>query len=155
MDKINFQDLPNTTTPINATNLNQLQTNVENAIEQTNDEISIRSNYSTTEQKIGTYLGKPLYREVIEYTTQPSTGDNEFNHGILNIDRIRIVTAIVERADGVNTIAPRYTPGETSWQFYFNDITKTKIGFNIGRDLRSDTYWNKAVFIIEYTKTTD
>lgn len=30
MDKINFQNLPNTTTPVNATNLNQLQTNVEN-----------------------------------------------------------------------------------------------------------------------------
>lgn len=30
MDKINFQDLPNTTTPVRASNLNQLQTNVEN-----------------------------------------------------------------------------------------------------------------------------
>jgi len=29
MQKINFQDLPNTTTPINATNLNAVQTNVE------------------------------------------------------------------------------------------------------------------------------
>lgn len=32
MQKINFQNLPNTTTPVNATNMNQLQTNVENAI---------------------------------------------------------------------------------------------------------------------------
>lgn len=32
MDKINFQDLPNTTTPVRASNLNQLQTNVENAM---------------------------------------------------------------------------------------------------------------------------
>ena len=31
MDKINFQNLPNTTTPINNINLNQLQTNVDNA----------------------------------------------------------------------------------------------------------------------------
>ena len=30
MQKIPFQDLPNTTTPVNADNLNQLQTNVEN-----------------------------------------------------------------------------------------------------------------------------
>lgn len=30
MDKINFANLPSTTTPINATNLNQLQTNVDN-----------------------------------------------------------------------------------------------------------------------------
>lgn len=32
MQKINFQNLPNTTTPINATNLNAIQTNTENAI---------------------------------------------------------------------------------------------------------------------------
>lgn len=32
MQKINFQDLPSTTTPINATNLNAIQTNAENAI---------------------------------------------------------------------------------------------------------------------------
>lgn len=31
MNKINFQDLPNETTPINATNLNQMQTNIDNA----------------------------------------------------------------------------------------------------------------------------
>lgn len=32
MDKINFQNLPSTATPINATNMNLLQNNVENAI---------------------------------------------------------------------------------------------------------------------------
>lgn len=32
MEKIEFDDLPSATTPINSTNLNQLQTNVENAI---------------------------------------------------------------------------------------------------------------------------
>lgn len=32
MNKINFENLPSTNTPLNANNLNQLQTNVENAI---------------------------------------------------------------------------------------------------------------------------
>ena len=32
MQKINFENLPSTNTPINASNLNQIQTNVENAI---------------------------------------------------------------------------------------------------------------------------
>ena len=32
MQKINFQNLPSTTTPVNATNLNAIQTNVEDAI---------------------------------------------------------------------------------------------------------------------------
>lgn len=31
MDKINFENLPSTNTPLNATNLNQVQTNVDNA----------------------------------------------------------------------------------------------------------------------------
>lgn len=35
MQKINFQNLPNTTTPINATNLNQMQNNMENAFKNT------------------------------------------------------------------------------------------------------------------------
>lgn len=32
MEKINFQDLPSTSTPLNSTNLNQMQDNMENAI---------------------------------------------------------------------------------------------------------------------------
>lgn len=32
MEKINFQDLPNTSTPLNSTNLNQMQDNMEDAI---------------------------------------------------------------------------------------------------------------------------
>lgn len=42
MEKINFQDLPNTDTPINSTNLNLLQTNAENSI---NDVANNLSNY--------------------------------------------------------------------------------------------------------------
>ena len=33
MQKINFQNLPNTTTPVNATNLNALQDNVEDVFD--------------------------------------------------------------------------------------------------------------------------
>ena len=33
MQKINFQNLPNTTTPVNATNLNALQENVEDVFD--------------------------------------------------------------------------------------------------------------------------
>ena len=38
MEKINFQDLPSTDTPIDSTNLNLLQTNVEAAINELNSE---------------------------------------------------------------------------------------------------------------------
>lgn len=48
MDKINFQNLPNTTTPVNATNLNQLQDNIENTL----------NTYSTTETIIGKWINR-------------------------------------------------------------------------------------------------
>lgn len=42
MDKINFQNLPSTETPINADNLNKLQDNVENAINVLNNKVKNR-----------------------------------------------------------------------------------------------------------------
>lgn len=39
MQKINFVDLPSRTTPINATNLNAIQTNAENAINEAKEEV--------------------------------------------------------------------------------------------------------------------
>lgn len=50
MQKINFQDLPSTTTPINSTNLNAMQTNAENAINEiTNTLGTITTQYDTKE----------------------------------------------------------------------------------------------------------
>lgn len=37
MEKINFQDLPSTNTPINASNLNQMQDNIEDSLTYKND----------------------------------------------------------------------------------------------------------------------
>lgn len=39
MEKIIFEDLPSTNTPLNADNLNQIQENVENAIEEIRDNL--------------------------------------------------------------------------------------------------------------------
>ena len=52
MQKINFQNLPSTTTPVNATNLNQLQTNVEN------------------EFNVGSWTNLTLLNNFIAYTGQ-------------------------------------------------------------------------------------
>ena len=56
--KINFQNLPNTTTPVNATNLNALQTNVETALNDKADTSSIPTvnDATLTIQKNGTTL---------------------------------------------------------------------------------------------------
>lgn len=62
MEKINFKDLPSTDTPIDSTNLNLLQTNVENAIN-----------------------GKILFEG-------KENGDIQLNENIENFSKIDIVT---------------------------------------------------------------
>lgn len=116
-----------------------------------------KENYTTNEINTGKLWidGKPIYRKVIEYSTQPASGNNTFNHGILNVDKFIDIETIICRKDKVFHFAPRYTPGETSWNFYYDDITTTKITFNCGSQLRNGTYWGTSYFIFEYTKTTD
>lgn len=55
MDKITFKDYPDTTTPLNANNLNQMQTNIESAIEENKASIEgIESNVTNIEDDITT-----------------------------------------------------------------------------------------------------
>ena len=55
MDKITFKDYPDTTTPLNANNLNQMQTNIENAIDGNAMSIeNIESNVAAIENDIST-----------------------------------------------------------------------------------------------------
>ena len=83
MQKINFQDLPNTTTPVNATNLNLLQTNVENAI----PEVKNTKNSSTTNTYGCEYINKALEPDFIikqaeGYRLVWTTGYNEETYEI-------------------------------------------------------------------------
>jgi hypothetical protein len=81
MEKIIFEDLPSTKTPLDANNLNKMQENVENAINDLNKnldeeivEVNKKLNYSTQEQKIGEWIdGKPLYRRCFKGTTSSSS----------------------------------------------------------------------------------
>ncbi len=52
MNKIDFKDYPNITTPLNASNLNQIQTNIETAI------TSVESDITTIENNITTIDGE-------------------------------------------------------------------------------------------------
>lgn len=53
MNKINFENLPSTNTPINAENLNQLQTNVENAL---TENVTNENNTSTSKSYSCKYI---------------------------------------------------------------------------------------------------
>ena len=68
MQKINFQDLPNTTTPVDADNLNDLQDNVENAIDENTNNIGDITTLETTDKTnlvnaINELIAKELYND--------------------------------------------------------------------------------------------
>ena len=72
MEKINFEDLPSTDTPIDSTNLNLLQANVENAIQKSN-------NYSLDEIIVGTWIdGSTLYRKIVKMVVPTTTTDGNY-----------------------------------------------------------------------------
>lgn len=92
MQKINFQNLPSTSTPVNATNLNAIQTNVENVFNGTvpmgnikvdtvttknlfniNGEVNIKGNTGVTEPSLNTVSGNVL--------TSSINGDSDYSCG--------------------------------------------------------------------------
>lgn len=144
MEKIDFKNLPDTSTPYTAENFNQLQTNVENAINGV-------AEYSTEETIIGTWLGKPLYRKVI-YVSEidcSTAGFKYVQHGVSNVDipvKIDyILNAKSNQPTTYNNVITAFAIERAS------DGVSSSIRFYVGAwDNIKDWY-----FIFEYTKTTD
>ena len=63
MQKINFQDYPNTTTPVNATNLNAIQSNAETSINEVDTKI-------TTATTIEDFTSKVTFNESVANNTK-------------------------------------------------------------------------------------
>lgn len=146
MNKIEFKNLPDTTTPIDADNLNDLQDNVEEAI-------NLVSNYSSEEKVIGTWIdNKPLYRKIISTGNLPNTSVKNINHGISNLDKYINMYGIV--SDGAYSIPLPY--------FYSSEMIST---YGIGIEAPNNSSINiitgvdrtgySGYVILEYTKTTD
>ncbi len=74
MDKINFENLPSTNTPINADNLNQLQTNIENAINEKPNVVDNLDSISVIDA-LSANQGKVL-KELIEAEIYYKSGDS-------------------------------------------------------------------------------
>ena len=111
MEKIIFEDLPSTKTPLNAENLNKIQDNIENAINKINNEIisiNNKSVFSTEEQIIGTWFGKPLYRKNLSKTITSST--NADLGSINDVDYINVVDGCTKFVSGSNAY---YVPTST------------------------------------------
>lgn len=132
------------TTPINATNLNK----IEDGLEQTNKVC----NYSTEEQAVGTWNGKPLYRKTIT-TTGPTTADTDTlisNTLINNIKEVTKIDGIIMGGDISYPINYYYDSNYNSCAYYYptgNNGLKMKVGASMKSC--------PIKVIIEYTKTTD
>lgn len=147
MEKIIFEDLPSTKTPLNAENLNKIQTNAENAI----NEVDNKFNYSTEEQIIGKWIdGKPIYRKVIDNFC----GNLYDLLNKLNIDFL--IDASGMAWSNYNHKMPINTPNPDPPQYVlgiYQTASSSTINVFYNSTYFSDT--NKVICIVKYTKTVD
>lgn len=138
MKKIEFKN--NDAPYLSAENFNQMQDNIEEAIEE-------QSTYSTKEQVIGIWKdGKLIYRKVVEFTTALVSGDNTINISTPNIDKL-IRGDLSQK--GQNYTFPYFT---TAGKFTFlQNVASNYI------NIRTNDSWSSNTWelILEYTKTTD
>ena len=102
-------------------------------------------NYSLGEQRIGTWLGKPLYRKVVE-TTVRQTGLN-FLSGT-DFDMATNMYGVIGYENGVHNLGSYY--GD-----YYSLLQYNKSEKKFWLYCSSNYFGNKAQICVEYTKTTD
>ena len=145
MDKINFENWPSTETPLSAEILNQLQTNIENAINATSD-------YSSIETIVGTWInGKPIYRKVIDIGNLPNDDIKNVAHNISNLGFVsRLYLAITSGISFYNA-----NMAGTSTIYSGGTVVVRATNDNIQIGTTHDYSSHSGYAIIEYTKTTD
>ena len=176
--KKEWKDLPSKDTPILAADLNnienQLQTNtndinalntnlnnIENQLQTNTNDINALNTYSTSEQRIGTWIdGKPIYRQVIKVTSIDSANNNyDVAISISNLNEIVNIGGVI-KITSTNTYKPItviYTDNSNAinshYSFSVYAITNSYISLSYGGWWK--TTFDKAYIILEYTKTTD
>ena len=172
-ERVNWENLPSTKTPVNADNLNKMDegiANIDTKINAKQDKLTagtgieitdkntinnINENYSTKEVKIGKWIdGKPLYRKVIESTTFTT----DFYPISSNIKQFVNQYGYVQRKDYTSMwqFIPSRIGNAMSISFFVNTLDGG-VQIDWGSNWKSDhaNLFNKIVLIVEYTKTTD
>lgn len=174
-DKQLWKDYPDTTTPITADRLNHIEDGIKGlsdaqvSIEvvdsldgnSTTNAPSVRAvnealldTYSTDEQRVGTWFGKPLYRKYLNFNLSTSTVYNSISHNISDIDDIFKIEGRVYDGQAFYIIpASLPTDNVPKYGVAIQSITKSKINIYTGTENKSKNM-NAKVFIY-YTKTTD
>ena len=113
-------------------------------------------NYSTVEQRIGTWIdGKPLYQKTVEITPSSSTYTVvHYQHSIQNAKQICGYFAFLLFTSGTCQMIPSVQLSGSSlpsslaaWVY----VTTTDVQMSFGYDRSSE----KVCITIQYTKTTD
>lgn len=115
MAKITFQDLPNTTTPINASNLNAMQTNTENAIADAKQTTPAQANTNFNDlSTTGTYF----FGSVPTGNNKPAT--TGLQSGVLEVFKHSTSSLILQRYtnfDGSKIyVRGSYQGGWSAWK---------------------------------------
>lgn len=133
----------------NATDLNEIKEVVN-----TNDDNDIsKGTYSTNETRIGTWMGKPLYRKVLSTVGLAGETKKAIAYNITNPDKIWIVGGFVYSDRRVVTLPMVGYDGDITekidvWVETQENVVKLYANGGWGND------WTFYV-IINYTKTTD
>ena len=162
--KVNWQDLPSTNTPINASNLNKMDnqielndtniTSLDGRITSAEETIDNDRTYSTTEQVIGKwYNGKPLYRKVISIGNLPNSTTKAVETGLTINSTHCIVTKIYGVANYSNgiTLPLPFCSEATGASVVININNSNQLNITTGTDRSAAT----GYIILEYYKTTD
>ena len=117
-----------------------------------------REVYSTSEQRIGTWIdGKPLYRKVVEFT--PSSSVTPISVDLSNIERITKTCGTFSRKGhqylAIPFVYSAYDELQPEWTISYNvNIDSNLIEAYCGSEILN-AVGGSSIIIIEYTKTTD
>lgn len=119
-----------------------------------NNKIEGLNTYSTTEQRIGTWMGKPLYRKAKIITSKSSS--DLYTEALVNVDEVTNMYGMAYFGSRGQPIPRVLTDGNANYALGLGDIDIAPTGI-VFRFQMGSSYSNftKATIIIEYTKTTD
>ena len=125
-------------TPLSAETLNQLQDNIEEAIEE---------KYSTSEEVVAIWIdNKPIYRKVIDFGALPNNTSKSVTHGINNLSQVISLTGFAGSSINNGGIP---IPHAVDNYPVFMWIDDTDVFVQTTSDR---TGYTKTYIIIEYTK---
>lgn len=156
INKVKAADMNEIKSTVNANDnkvgeLSDLDTTDKSSIVNAINELVEQNTYSTTETVIGTWLGKPLYRKVIDMGALPNATAKDVQHNISNIDNVVHIYGWAYRSsDNFRIPLPFTSP----------DVSANALLGVLGNYVRITTGTDRSSFavsyaILEYTKITD